>query len=171
METTGDRRAGTQSKRGSPAKQRGPATRVTGVRRTYRRLAGEIPPVVRDTPHGWAAPQSCRPKERACDPTHRHMWGHPPHPGHLDRVAATPPSQAPAGAAQEASDLGQWEGQDVPLVRPSSCVVKGGIPSSRRYLPTYLWYLRYRTVSSTNACSVAIGRNFKPPYKLPHSCR
>ena len=34
--------------------------------------------------------------------------------------------------------MGQWEGQDVPLVRPSSGVVKGGIPSSRRYLPTYL---------------------------------
>ena len=24
------------------------------------------------------------------------------------------------------------------MVRPSSCIVKGGIPSSRRYLPTYL---------------------------------
>ena len=54
------------------------------------------------------------------------------------RVAATMPSQAHAGAAQEAPDIGQWEGQDVPLVRPSSCNVKGGIPSSRRYLPTYL---------------------------------
>ena len=48
------------------------------------------------------------------------------------------PSQAHAGAAQEAPDIGQWEGQDIPLVRPSSCNVKGGIPSSRRYLPTYL---------------------------------
>ena len=48
------------------------------------------------------------------------------------------PSQAHAGAAQEAPDIGNWEGQDVPLVRPSSCNVKGGIPSSRRYLPTYL---------------------------------
>ena len=48
------------------------------------------------------------------------------------------PSQAHAGAAQEAPNIGQWEGQDVPLVRPSSCIVKGGIPSSRRYLPTYL---------------------------------
>ena len=68
-------------------------------------------------------------------------WTHvgtPSHLGHLDRVAATLPSQAPAGAAAEALDLGQWEGQDVPLVRPSSCTVKGGIPSSRRYLPTYL---------------------------------
>ena len=64
--------------------------------------------------------------------------GTPPHLGHMDRVAATMPSQAHAGAAQEAPNIGQWEGQDVPLVRPSSCTVKGGIPSSRRYLPTYL---------------------------------
>ena len=64
--------------------------------------------------------------------------GTPSHLGHTDRVAATMPSQAHAGAAQEAPDIGQWEGQDVPLVRPSSCFVKGGIPSSRRYLPTYL---------------------------------
>ena len=61
--------------------------------------------------------------------------GTPSHLGHMDRVAATMPSQAHAGAAQEAPDIGQWEGQDVPLVRPSSCNVKGGIPSSRRYLP------------------------------------
>ena len=68
-------------------------------------------------------------------------WTHvgtPSHLGHMDRVAATMPSQAHAGAAQEAPDIGQWEGQDVPLVRPSSCNIKGGIPSSRRYLPTYL---------------------------------
>ena len=68
-------------------------------------------------------------------------WTHvgtPSHLGHMDRVAATMPSQAHAGAAQEATDIGQWEGQDVPLVRPSSCKVKGGIPSSRRYLSTYL---------------------------------
>ena len=68
-------------------------------------------------------------------------WTHvgtPSHLGHMERVAATMPSQAHAGAAQEAPDIGQWEGQDVPLVRPSSCNVKGGIPSSRRYLPTYL---------------------------------
>ena len=68
-------------------------------------------------------------------------WTHvgtPSDPGHLDRVAATLPSQAPAGAASEAPEPGQWEGQDVPLVRPSSCNVKGGILSSRRYLPTYL---------------------------------
>ena len=69
-------------------------------------------------------------------------WTHvgtPSNLGHMDRVAATMPSQAHAGAAQEAPDIGQWEGQDVPLVIPSSCNVKGGIPSSRRYLPTYLY--------------------------------
>ena len=68
-------------------------------------------------------------------------WTHvgtPSHLGHMDRVAATMPSQAHAGAAQEALDIGQWEGQHVPLVRPSSCYVKGGIPSFPRYLPTYL---------------------------------
>ena len=67
-----------------------------------------------------------------------YSWTHvgtPSHLGHMDRVAATMPSQAHAGAAQEAPNIGQWEGQDVPLVRPSSCTVKGGIPSSRRYLP------------------------------------
>ena len=72
-------------------------------------------------------------------------WTHvgtPSHLGHTDQVAATMPSQAHAGAAQEAPDIGQWEGQDVPLVRPSSCNVKGGIPSSRRYLPTYLCELK-----------------------------
>ena len=73
-------------------------------------------------------------------------WTHvgtPSHLGHMDRVAATMPSQAHAGAAQEACDIGQWEGQDVPLVRPSSCTVKGGTPSSRRYLPTYLPQLSF----------------------------
>ena len=73
-----------------------------------------------------------------------YSWTHvgtPSHLGHMDRVAATMPSQAHAGAAQEAPNIGQWEGQDVPLVRPSSCTVKGGIPSSRRYLPTYLCLL------------------------------
>ena len=78
-------------------------------------------------------------------------WTHvgtPSHLGHMDRVAATMPSQAHAGAAQEAPDIGQWEGQDVPLVRPSSCNVKGGIPSSRRYLPTYLPLLDKLTLTS-----------------------
>ena len=58
--------------------------------------------------------------------------GTPSRPGHLDRVAAMLPSQAPAGAAKGAPDIGQWDGQDVPLVRPSICIVKGGIPSFRR---------------------------------------
>ena len=55
MEATGDRRAGTRSRRGSSAKQRGPATQGTRVRPSYRRRAGAIPLVVRDTPHGSAA--------------------------------------------------------------------------------------------------------------------
>ena len=45
-------------------------------------------------------------------------WTHvgtPSHLGHMDRVAATMPSQAHAGVAQEAPDIGQWEGQDVPF--------------------------------------------------------
>ena len=70
-----------------------------------------------------------------------YSWTHvetPSHLGHMDRVAATMPSQAHAGAAQEAPNIGQWEGQDIPLVRPSSCIIEGSIPSSRRYLPTYL---------------------------------
>ena len=58
MEATGDGRAGTQSRRGLPAQQRGPATRTTRVRRSYRRLAGAIPLLVKDTPHGWAAPRA-----------------------------------------------------------------------------------------------------------------
>ena len=58
MEATTDRRAGTQSRRRSPAKQRGPATQATRMGRSYRRLAGAIPLVVRDTPHGWAAPRA-----------------------------------------------------------------------------------------------------------------
>ena len=68
-------------------------------------------------------------------------WTHvgtPSHLGHMDRVAATMRSQAHAGAAQETPDIGQWEGQEVPLVRPSSCNFRGGIPSSPRYLPTHL---------------------------------
>ena len=76
-----------------------------------------------------------------------YSWTHvgtPSHLGHMDRVAATMPSQAHAGAAQEAPNIGQWEGQDVPLVRPSSCTVKGGIPSSRRYLPTNLLFAAAR---------------------------
>ena len=59
-------------------------------------------------------------------------------PGPGGRDTGLPSTEAPAGAAKEAPDLGQGEGQDVHLVRPSSCIVKGGILSSRRYLPTYL---------------------------------
>ena len=76
--------------------------------------------------------------------------GTPSHLGHMDRVAATMPSQAHAGAAQEAPNIGQWEGQDVPMVRPSSCTVKGGIPSSRRYLPTYLKITACKHMHATN---------------------
>ena len=66
-------------------------------------------------------------------------WTHvgtPSHLRHLDLVAATMPSQAHAGAAQEAPDIRQWEGQDVPLVRPSSCNVKGEAGSDPR---GHLW--------------------------------
>ena len=69
-----------------------------------------------------------------------YSWTHvgtPSHLGHMDRVAATMPSQAHAGAAQEAHDIGQWEGQDVPLVRPSSCIVKRRHPELPK-IPTYL---------------------------------
>ena len=98
-----------------------------------------------------------------------YSWTHvgtPSHLGHMDRVAATMPSQAHAGAAQEAPNIGQWEGQDVPLVRPSSCTVKGGIPSSRRYLPTYLirectYPQQYRMVQAS------IGRPERP---CDHRC-
>ena len=71
-------------------------------------------------------------------PYPRTHLGTPSHPGHLDRMAATLPSQAPAGAVPLAPELEQWEGQDVPSVRPSSCIVNGGNSSSQRYLPTYL---------------------------------
>ena len=69
-----------------------------------------------------------------------YSWTHvgtPSHLGHMDRVAATMPYQAHAGAAQEAPNIGQWEGQDVPLVRPSSCTVKRGNPELPK-IPTYL---------------------------------
>ena len=56
-------------------------------------------------------------------PYSRTHVGTPSHRGRMDRVAATMPSQAHAGAAQEAPDIGQWEGQNVPLVKPSSCIV------------------------------------------------
>ena len=94
-------------------------------------------------------------------------WTHvgtPSHLAHMDRVAATMPSQAHAGAAQEAPDIGQWEGQDVPLVRPSSCNVKGGIPSSRRYLPTYLQIWRK---SASSALALVAFRPIQSPCS-PH---
>ena len=71
--------------------------------------------------------------------------GRPSHLGHMDRVAATMPSQAHAGAAQEAPDIGQWERQDVPLVRRSSCIVKRRhpeLPKTPTYLPVSLKWLR-----------------------------
>ena len=89
-------------------------------------------------------------------------WTHvgtPSHLGHMDRVAATMPSQAHAGAAQEAPDRGQWEGQDVPLVRPSSCNVKGGIPSSQRYLPTYLIHFSLITNQPFFYCALHFARS------------
>ena len=71
-------------------------------------------------------------------------WTHvgtPSHLGHMDRVAATMPSQAHAGAAQEAPDIGQWEGQDVPFVRPLPAMSKKASRAPEdTYLPTYLSY-------------------------------
>ena len=70
------------------------------------------------------------------------MWGHPPigdtwtgWPRHC--LSST------CGVAQEAPDLGQWEGQDVPLVKPSSCIVKRDLPSSKRYLTAYLFHINF----------------------------
>ena len=67
-------------------------------------------------------------------------WTHvgtPSHPGHMDRVAATMPSQAHAGAAQEARDIGQWEGQDVLLVRTFVLQCQRRHPELLK-IPTYL---------------------------------
>ena len=83
-------------------------------------------------------------------------WTHvgtPSHLGHMDPVAATMPSQAHAGAAQEAPDIGQWEGQDVPLVRPSSCIVKGGILGVP-LLPLARWVGRVAPVRPTHGVLV-----------------
>ena len=63
-------------------------------------------------------------------------------PGPGGRDTALP---SPARAALEAPELGPPEGQDLPSVSPPSCIVKAGIPSSRRYLLTYLrslWSIR-----------------------------
>ena len=79
-------------------------------------------------------------------PRSRTHAGTPSHPGHMDWVAAICLPNLMRERLREAPNIGQWEGQDVPVVRPSSYNVKGGIPSSRRYLPTYLpvlwpaWY-------------------------------
>ena len=70
-------------------------------------------------------------------------------------VPATLPSQVPAGAAQQAPDVGQWQGQDVSLVRPFSCLVEGGILSSQRYLRTHL--VPKRAVSSGRESAVGMG--------------
>ena len=63
-------------------------------------------------------------------------WSHvgtPSPPGHLDRVSATLSSRAPARAAQGAPELGQSEGQGVLFLRPSACIVKGGVPRMPSY--------------------------------------
>ena len=77
MEATDDRRARTQPKRGSPAERRGPATRATGVRWSYRRLARGKTPCGERYSIRLGSPQSCRSQDGACDPTHGHMWRHP----------------------------------------------------------------------------------------------
>ena len=93
----------------------------------------------------------------------------------MDRVAATMPSQAHAAAAQEAPNIEQWEGQDVPLVRPSSCTVKGGIPSSRRYLPTYLYamlpydaHMRFTIFLTTVSPGYPLLEDFSGGYAMQH---
>ena len=102
-------------------------------------------------------------------------WTHvgtPSNPGQLDRVAVTLPSQAPAGAAQGAPEIGHWEGQDAPLVRPFSCLVKGGIPSSRRYLSTYLKVVANSSARSLPTCWLPkqFGTNAEcPPSPGPHT--
>ena len=67
-------------------------------------------------------------------------WTHvgtPSHLGHMDRVAATMPSQAHAGAAQEAPDIGQWGGQDVPLGKTFFLQCQRRHPELPK-IPTYL---------------------------------
>ena len=82
----------------------------------------------------------------------------PSHPGHLDWVAVTLPSQAPAGAVKGAPELGQWEGQDA-LVRPSSCIVKGGIQTPEdTYLPTYLPLLKERFWMARGSIHIVVDR-------------
>ena len=67
-------------------------------------------------------------------------WTHvgtPSHLGHMDRVAATMPSQAHAGAAQEAPDIGQWEGQDGPFGKTFFLQCQRRHPELPK-IPTYL---------------------------------
>ena len=70
----------------------------------------------------------------------RYPWTHvgtPSHLGHMDRVAATMPSQAHAGAAQEAPDIGQWDGRDLPLVSPTPALSNEASRAPEdTYLPT-----------------------------------
>ena len=64
--------------------------------------------------------------------------GTPSNLGNLDRVGATLPSQAPAGAAYEAPDLGQWEGQDVPWLDLVPALSKeASQPTEDTYLHTF----------------------------------
>ena len=135
MEATGDRPAGTQSRRGSPAKQRSPATRATGVRRSYRRLAETIPPVVRDTPHGWAAPRAAA----------QRRW-HVVFP--MDTCGDTVPARTPGlvcrdtafpstcGSGLRGTSNRAVGGTGRPLGKTLSLHCQS-ILSSRRYLPAY----------------------------------
>ena len=67
-------------------------------------------------------------------------WTHvgtPSHLGHMDRMDATMPSETHAGAAQEAPDIGQWEGQDVPLGKTFFLLGQRRHPELPK-IPTYL---------------------------------
>ena len=137
MEATSDRRAGTQSRRGLPAKQRSPTARATGVRRSYRRLTGAIPPVVRDTPQHWAAPRAAAQRRGhvalvmdTCGDT---LPRGTPGPGGHDTAFPSTCGNGLRGILPRAVG-----GTGPPLVRPSYFIVKGVILSSRRYLISYL---------------------------------
>ena len=67
-------------------------------------------------------------------------WTHvgtPSHLGHMNRMAATMPSQAHAGAAQQAPDIGQWEGHDVPFGKTFFLHCQRRHPELPK-IPTYL---------------------------------
>ena len=110
----------------SPARRTGTTPRPHG------------PPAARHTATRISAPfvHPSRDGSPSTAPQHRPECLH--RPPHTPAYAAGGHKAARRGPRQSAPELGQWEGQDVPLVRPSSCIVEGGIPSSRRYLPTYL---------------------------------